>query len=172
MKKIVLILIMIASLNSCERDDICPESTPTTPRLVIDFYDLQDQTQPKTVTNLLVQGIGNDTAILYSAAESIAIPLRTDASETSFILHKDYEIDDNGTPEDTSDDIVLGNEDVMTFQYDPEDVYVSKACGYKTIYKNVEATTIDDGNNWIELITTEDPLTVDNETTTHVQIFY
>ena len=40
MKKIfALSLIVLLSLSGCEKDDICDANTPTTPRLVIDFYN-------------------------------------------------------------------------------------------------------------------------------------
>ena len=51
MKKISLLfaLVFLIANYSCERDDICPESTPTTPRLIIDLYDLGDQETQKNV---------------------------------------------------------------------------------------------------------------------------
>ena len=37
-KYLVLFLIILTTYN-CESDDICPESTLTTPRLIVTFYD-------------------------------------------------------------------------------------------------------------------------------------
>ena len=44
MKKISLFtLFLFIIVNfSCERDDICPESTPTTPSLIIDVFDIDN----------------------------------------------------------------------------------------------------------------------------------
>mgnify|MGYP006353373257 FL=1 len=40
MKKTILLLLAVAfTFSSCEKDDICDANTPTTPRLVIGFYD-------------------------------------------------------------------------------------------------------------------------------------
>ncbi len=39
-------------------------------------------------------------------------------------------------------------------------------------HNNVELSVEDDGDNWIELIQIENPLTVDNETEAHVKIFH
>jgi len=43
MKKIFLLL-FVFSLLGCEKDDICESTTPTTPRLVIEFYDFNAST--------------------------------------------------------------------------------------------------------------------------------
>ncbi len=173
MKKILALILLIIVINSCERDDICPESTATTPKLILRFYDITDQTETKRVLGLQIKGVGTDS--IYQSAnstDSLALPIKTYDNVTSFKLHKEYEFDNNGTPDDTSDDIILGNEDIINIQYSPEEVYVSRACGYKTIYNNVELSVVDDGDNWIELIQIENPLTVDNETEAHVKIFH
>ena len=49
MKKTILlfILFLIIGNYSCERDDICPESTPTTPSLIIDVFDFNSQEDKK-----------------------------------------------------------------------------------------------------------------------------
>ena len=65
MKKIsLLILILILTSHfSCERDDICPETTPTTPRLIIDLHDFSNQEEKKNVLDLRVQGVDNNEAL-------------------------------------------------------------------------------------------------------------
>ena len=40
-KYLVLFLIILTTYN-CESDDICAESTNSTPRLIITFYDMQN----------------------------------------------------------------------------------------------------------------------------------
>ena len=176
MKKIIAILLLITAFYSCERDDICPESTPTTPHLVIKFYNIDAQTELKEVENLRIQGVGDEELEVYQSATTIDsiiyIPLRTidddndsdNGITTKFILHKEYEIDEN--------DEVLGNPDIIAITYHTEEVYVSRACGYKTIFKNVEVNLETDDDNWIELILFDEPLTVDNETDTHVEIYH
>ena len=165
MKKLLAILLLFTVLSNCERDDICPESTATTPKLIIRFYDIAEQTETLRVLGLQVQGIDNEE--VYQSAtstDSLALPLKTYDNTTSFKLHKEYVDDGNGN--------ISGNEDIINIIYSPEEVYVSRACGYKTIYNNVELSVIDDGDNWIELIQIENPLTVDNETSAHVKIFH
>ncbi|MBT8393918.1 MAG: hypothetical protein KJN66_03615 [Bacteroidia bacterium] len=165
MKKLLALFLLFMVLFNCERDDICPESTETTPKLIIRFYDITEQTETKRVLALQIQGVDNEE--IYQSAvstDSIALPLKTFENNTSFKLYKEYEDDGNGN--------ISGNEDIINIQYDPIEVYVSRACGYKTTYNNVELSVVDDGDNWIELIQIENPLTVDNETEAHVKIFH
>ncbi len=165
MKKILALILLLTVTTNCEKDDICPETTATTPKLIIRFYDITDQTEALRVLGLQVQGVDNEE--IYQSAfstDSLPIPLKTDDIITSFKLHKEYAVDGNG--------IITGNEDIINIQYSTEEVYVSRACGYKSIFKNVELTVVDDDDNWIQLIQIENPLTVDNETTAHVKIFH
>ena len=184
MKKIIAILLLIAAFYSCERDDICPESTPTTPHLVIKFFDIDEQSDIKEVENLLIQGINDEELEVYQSATTIDsiiyIPLRTidddndpdNGITTKFILHKEYVYNDNDTPDDDTDDEIEGNADTIAITYTTSEVYVSRACGYKTIFEDVEVTLETDDDVWIELILFDEPLTVDNETDTHVQIYH
>jgi len=165
MKKLIALLLLFTVLYNCERDDICPESTATTPKLIIRFYDITEQTETKNVLALQIQGV--DSEKIYQSAvstDSVALPLKTYENITSFKMHKNYVDDGNGN--------ISGNEDIINIQYSPEEVYVSRACGYKTIFNFDELIVVDDGDNWIELIQIEYPLTVDNETEAHVKIFH
>ena len=56
---------------SCEKDDICPESTQTTPQLVVTFYDLLDPQQSKTVESLAVYAIKDSELILIENINGI-----------------------------------------------------------------------------------------------------
>lgn len=173
---LLLLLIVIGNYN-CERDDICPGSTPTTPRLIIDLYDLADQETLKNVFNLRVQGADNNVALpdydVASATKKIILPLRTDQNSTTYSLHIDYTYNDNDTPDDSSDDIIGGNEDIITLNYTTEEVYVSRACGFKTIFKNITLTVLADDDNWIQSRESViDNQSVEDETTTHFNIFH
>jgi len=165
---LILILVMMLSFG-CEKDDICSAATGTTPKLILRFYDISDEEETKSVPNLLVYGVNDvDEIVLFdhiglTAAnkDSIAIPLRTDGSATRFVLHRDFENDDFNT----------GNFDIITANYIYEEVYVSRACGYKTIYNELALDLATDTENWVinsEIINT----TVENETTAHVKIFH
>jgi hypothetical protein len=101
------------------------------------------------------------------------LPLKTDANNTQFILVKEASIDDNGTPDDSTDDIIIGNYDTISINYSRTNIFVSRACGYKTIFENVTLTIVDDGDNWI---LSQQPLnpnqSVEDETTAHFNIFH
>ena len=176
MKKAIILFLLFLALINCERDDICPETTPTTPHLIIRLYDISNQESNKNASKMRIQGVGNSEVLEdYNivTTDSIVLPLKTDATVTEFSLHKDYEVDNNGTPTDPSDDIILGNEDILTITYATKKEYVSRACGYKTIFENVIVTQEDDGDNWIQLIqSVDDILTVDNENAAHYKIFH
>ncbi|WP_298759883.1 DUF6452 family protein [uncultured Psychroserpens sp.] len=124
---------------SCERDDICAEGTATTPHLIIRFYDVNNQNNFKDVRQLEIKGLGDDglpfseTPILSRVnTDSIVLPLRF-AEEgietiTRFQLEKDADFADNMDPNNDS------NIDIIEIKYTPEFIYVSRACGYKSIF--------------------------------------
>jgi hypothetical protein len=147
--------VILALLLACQRDDICPEGTETTPLLVIEFYDAQDLTGLKAVQGLVVQATGMEEAYLGpETTNSISIPLRTDENftEYSFIY--------NSGSEDE-------NEDKVTFSYSPDLEYLNRACGYKINYSNLDVVVHQDEDNWIQaqIIIQEN---IENETEAHI----
>jgi hypothetical protein len=169
--KLLAILFGIITIFSmgCEPDDICPESTPTTPSLIIRFYDISNQESKKNVFGLRVQGVGNDNPLTdYNVVntDSIVLPLKTESNSTAYKLHKEYEYIDEATPPN-------GNEDIITINYTTEEVYVSRACGYKTVFKNVTLTINDDGDNWIQSKESlNDNQSVEDETAAHFKLYH
>src|SRR5205809_7853326 len=103
MKKIIAFLMILGfASSSCEPDDICDPNTPTTPRMLIKFYDISNSSVPKNVTNLKViaegmtQGVvltpdGIDNAKYVTNGNNILLPLKTDADgvKYKFILNYD-----------------------------------------------------------------------------------
>lgn len=172
---IPIFLIVILSI-SCERDDICPESTPTTPSLIIDAFDFENQEDSKNVFGLAVAGVDRSDILPGYGIVSIAkivLPLKTNENSTEYILIKEAFINNAGTPDDADDDFIDGNQDQIRINYSRKEVFVSKACGYKTIFENLTLTVVPDGDNWILSST---PLTpnqsVEDETTAHFNIFH
>ncbi len=157
-------LICAASiLTFCEKDDICDANTATTPRLVIKFFDVNNPSAAKNVTNLAVIGEDLENPIATFNGNTVEIPLRTDADLTSyrFIL--------NSTDPNTD------NEDKLTFNYTRQDVFVSRACGYKTLFSLDETApfvydAVTDGV-WIQDITVEQP-SIETEDETHLNIYF
>lgn len=191
MKKISFLIILLITVGyySCERDDLCPDSTQTTAKLILEAFDLSNQEDNKNIFDLRILGVGKEdddvlvvklagstTEIVYDGSRDVDVvylPLRTDADETQFKLRQDYAINDNGTPEDTSDDIIEGNEDIITISYDREELFVSRACGFRTVFKNVTVRIEDDGDTWVKLIqSVNDNQSVEDEANTHFNLFH
>lgn len=180
MKKVGALILMLVLVGnySCERDDLCPASTQTTARLVIEAFDVSLPDDSKNIFGLRIEGIdengeGNGVLENYNVVTSseLILPLRTDADVTRYKLHRDYTINDNGTPDNPDDDFEEGNEDIITITYITEDIFVSRACGFKTVFNNVQiridVDDIDD-DEWIIAIQTEnDNQIVENEAEAH-----
>lgn len=174
-KKISLALILLISLFlGCERDDICPEDTSTTPMLIIRFYDIDDPDETKSVRKLTVIGEGLPEGyelVNNTTTDSIALPLQFgnegQTAISRFQLKKDSDYDDNDNPNNSS------NTDIIEISYTPEFVYVSRACGYKSIFNATEVNTdeTNDTDLWIQNII-EVKTTVDNENEAHIHIFH
>lgn len=166
------------AFSGCEKDDICDANTPTTPRLVIEFYNINSPDLTKRVTNLKVIGEGMEEGIVFNEnaideskyranTTSISIPLKTteDTCAYSFILN------------DGSANEAIINEDVLTFTYSRTNEYVSRACGFKTVYQLNSATPIarEDGPGrdgiWMQFVNLEDPY-IENENEVHVKVYF
>ncbi len=164
MKKIFLLLLIGIFFSGCEKDDICDAATPTTPKVVIEFYDAVATTTSKNVTNLKITATGFTSELKYNEVNKIKVPLKTftDVAALNFTL--------NGSVDPTSDD----NLDEIIFNYTRKTEYVSRACGYKTTFTlNPTNPTIvtPDTNNWIQNIIVSQP-NIENENETHVKIYF
>lgn len=172
-QNIFVALLIAVSFFGCEKDDICASTTPTTPRLIIEFYDFSNSSVLKSVTNLKAQAVGKPQAIIFD--ETAGDPARFRFTGTKISLPLDiaqetisYTLINNS---DSTNPLVY-NEDVVTFNYARREIYVSRACGYKTnfVLDNItEAGSPDE--QWIRDITIETP-NVDNEADVHVKIFF
>ncbi|WP_289658010.1 DUF6452 family protein [Flavobacterium panacagri] len=174
MKKLVSILLIFTfGLSSCEKDDICDANTPTTPRLVITFYKDIDPTTPAPVVNMTVKGKDETNPIIFneSATDStqyyvntskISIPLRTDANTTTY----EFTYNAGATSRNT---------DILTFTYTRENIYVSRACGFKmnfTLDQAIPVVRTDpDGINWMLSINVLNRNIV-SEDETHINIVF
>jgi len=173
---IPIILLIVGITISCERDDICPEITSTTPDLIIDLFDSTNEDSSKNVFNLVIAGVGSDTVLpgygLVTSNE-LVLPLKTTENTTQYRLLAEASVNDNDTPDDDTDDYYEGNEDIITINYTRTEVFVSRACGYKTIFENVTVQLESDEDNWVTSIT---PLnvnqSVEDETEAHFNLFH
>ena len=162
LKYCLFIVGMVFLLVSCERDDICPASTPTTPFLVIEFFDVAEPENNKTVQGLsYIAGNSVDT-ISIGNTDSIALPLNTNQNTTQYQLIRN------------SNNLNIRNIDTIQFIYEVGEVYVNRACGFKAVFRDLSAIRTAENpisNNWIRSISTEQ-LNVENEQNTHVFILH
>jgi len=163
-KPLIIILLLIV-MPGCESDDICLEDI--TPKLVIRFYNNDIQSEVKSVLRLKVQIDGvdgeysNETISLLT--DSIAIPLLVSENETRFILT--LQGDETSGTED--------NIDTISVVYDQQDIFVSRSCGYKTVFNNADPSITDDDDNWIKSLEAQnDPLEIIDENKAHVKIYH
>lgn len=162
---VFLAFLLFLTLSSCERDDICLEDI--TPYLIIRFYNYENPDQVRTVQDLKVkiEGIEGDyiNETITSITDSIAVPLRIDQNRTRMVLTL------AGNEVTGTED----NPDTLDLVYNQEDVFISRSCGFKTIYKDVIITYQQDDNNWIkELETESESIEIIDENEAHVKIYH
>ncbi len=161
LKKFILIIILLPVLNGCTRDDICSEGTATTPLLIITFKDSANPLEAKEVPNLTVETADNNSTqvIAQTSTDSIAIPLNPGANLTNYR----FKSDDEGTNPNT---------DILGFTYNHDDIYVNRACAFKTVYSDLLVNLEDEGTaNWIVSIEILNQ-TIENETQAHITILH
>ncbi len=158
---LVLILLIVLIAVSCERDDICAASTPTTPTLTIGFRNFENTTEAKPI-NITIFNKTLSDSIAFTNATTISVPLRTDTTATVFLFEKNP---NNPNAAENPENI-----DTLTFNYIPQEVFISRACGYKVIFTNLQIrnTSGADGR-WIDDINVN-LRTVEDEDTTQVFI--
>ena len=175
MKKIYLFLLVSSFfIIGCEKDDICDANTPTTPRLVVTFNNAAVRDNVRIVTDLKITGY-DENGVLFDETKSflindtlVKIPLNpaTNFSKFQLILN--------------SNSTTLSSIDLLQFNYTHNDVFVSRACGFKTIFnldENAGNPFIINNNptltqgNWIKNIEVFQP-DINNENETHIKIFF
>ncbi len=160
----LIILLGLLAFSSCEKDDICVDGD--TPLLIIRFYDATDSTATKSVSSLRIIGIGNgeavDTFSDRSTTDSVAVPLRINEVSTQFQVILNSEGDEGAE---------AGNIDTLQFNYETNEVFISRACGFVANYDIASDTLTIDSDNWIQNIEIANPF-VTSQDSAHVKIFH
>ena len=165
MKKLLVLLLISIILSGCEKDDICSEDT--TPRLIIEFYDIANPANTKNVTGLKVTGVGQTNPLkTYNGVSKIELPLNISTTTTKYSLV----LNSANSP-------LIPNEDFLEFNYAHQNIYVSRACGYKTTF-DLNATdgviltdAVIPDLPWIQDINIQ-TTNIDNENETHIKIYF
>ena len=170
--KLIILTMSFLIIISCEKDDICPDSTQTTPQLVVTFYDALDPQQSKIVESLAVYAIKDSELILIENinginTDSIAIPLRNDIGVSNFRFIKNYSVEN---------DIIFGDLNHVYIDYEMTDIFISRACGFITNYSILSLVPYDILQDtpvigWIDGYEIVNPI-VTNENQAHVKILH
>lgn len=160
-----LIALLLVLLASCEKDDICVDGD--TPLLVVGFFDTDDPDEPKTVpslriTELILNEQINTIPDRASNLDSIGVPLRIDEVATQFAF-----IANSADDPITGDE--LGDIDTVTIAYQPEEVFISRACGFVVQFNGLTVST--NTSNWIDSIHVVQPR-IENSNAIHVKLFH
>ena len=153
------IFLMFLILFSCEKDDICLEGTPATPRMIILFKDHENPQAKKGVTELLIRGIGLEDDLTVYSGDSIAIPLRNNYEFTQ------YEFTLNTSSPSLSDSLQINHRQF--------DTYINRACGYKStfIFENPFYYKLTQGEGWIKSIEKIKD-TLSDEKSSHLAVYH
>lgn len=149
MKKHLFILgILLFTFTSCEDDDFCSE--PTTPRLIIGFYDIESPSDKKALT-IYSWAEGKDSIYQLATVDSILLPLDTQHTSTKYKISSSTIVDE------------------FNFTYTVTDKYISESCGHIGIFNdfNLESYT----EQWIQGIEVT-IRQIEDETETHVKIYH
>ncbi|MGE4347168.1 MAG: DUF6452 family protein [Flavobacteriaceae bacterium] len=167
----LLALLCFGALSKCEKDDICPQGTPTTPMVVIDFYEYLNPSVKKGFQKVEVIEIDNPNSILvFENTDRILLPLRTDSPQSNYIFRLTY----------ININTEVTNEDLVEIRYEKEDIYLSRACGYKSNFTLLDSEPLnpnpkvsDYGNDefWIKEYIVRQPV-ITNENETHLDILF
>lgn len=177
MKKIaaltILILVLSSSFISCEKDDICADGTPTTPSMIVKFFNNENRSAPKSVSRLdyFVEGM-TDTIKLTNVSE-IRVPLRVDATSTKWGFKYSFTPTGSTTP--------ITNTDFLEFKYSTQQTYISRACGFKSTFllePDIQANlnpvltdAVGESQLWIQDVEIEN-VNIENENEAHISIFF
>lgn len=162
LKKLLFLIALIIAANSCTRDDLCSSATQTTSKLFIQFKDINNPVENRTVSNLsVITNLGDVIVVNDSSTTAITIPLRVDADITSYRFIK------------FSNDAINFNVDSISFNYQRVDEYINRACSFKTVFYELNAQVVpeDNNNSWIRAVEILND-TVENENEAHINIYH
>ena len=153
-------LFFISFLISCERDDICLETTAGSPNLIILLLDSENNDTRKIPTGFLIRAIGSDNVLTNNLNDSIVLPLNTKEKISQFEFIINFENENE-------------NIDTLQINYKRIDKYINRACGYRSnfILEQSPIRLLNPGDNWIKgFIILKD--TISDETTAHLGILH
>ena len=159
-KKISFYSLLIIFIFNCEKDDICLEGTPGTPRLIIRFFDQNEKIIPKPLSNVTVKALSKDEDYVVFSGDSLGIPLKLISNSTIYTF--------------TYLDVLDNQEkiDTLKFNYKREDYYVNRACGFLSnlIFTTPALEILDKESIFLGFRILND--TIKNENQAHLAIYH
>ena len=159
-KRISFYSLLIIFIFNCEKDDICLEGTPGTPRLIIRFFDQNENIIPKPLSNVTVKALSKDEDYVVFSGDSLAIPLKLISNSTIYTF--------------TYLDVLDNQEkiDTLKFNYKREDYYVNRACGFLSnlIFTTPALEILDKESIFLGFKILND--TIKNENQAHLAIYH
>lgn len=145
-------LFAVIIITACEKDDFCVQN-PVTSKLIVSFYNANNRETLKRAEELYVWAEGQKDSIFKNASkDSIIIPLNSNTNQTIYNFSKGNVVNQ------------------FTIDYTTQEEYVSRSCGYKIIFNNLNFSA--DTKTWIVDFTPSTVTNIDNQTEAHVQIFH
>lgn len=171
---IIVAVVIAICFFGCEKDDICASTTPTTPRLVIRFYDKDNPDNQKNLSNLTAKAVGEDKPIIFNEAGTEITKYETSGNTISLPLRLNSELTEYDLTQNSSTP-TLRNTDKIIIEYKTNQIYVSRACGYKTNFRlnpeNPISRPTGDTSEWINNLIIE-TTNIETENETHVKIYF
>tara|TARA_A100001011_G_scaffold350106_1_gene389125 strand:- start:1179 stop:1664 length:486 start_codon:yes stop_codon:yes gene_type:complete len=159
-KKIFFYSLFIIFLYNCEKDDICLEGTPGTPRLIIRFFDQNEKFTTKPLSNASIKALNEEEEYIVFSGDSLAIPLKLVSNTTIYTFTL---LDDSANQEKV---------DTLKFNYKREDYYINRACGFLSnlIFTNPALEILDKESVFSGFNVLKD--TIKNEKQAHLAIYH
>jgi hypothetical protein len=138
-----LFISVICMFYHCEKDDICLDGTPGTPRLIIRFFDADSINNLKPTGAILVNKVSDSDSDYIRknifGTDSISIPLNTTKNYTELKFYNHWGFENE-------------NIDTLSFHYDRYDLYLNRACGFmgQFILKNNALTGFQTDESWVK----------------------
>ena len=159
-KKIFFYSLLIIFLFNCEKDDICLEGTPGTPRLIIRFFDQNEKVTLKSLSNVTIKALGKDEDYTVFSRDSLGIPLKLVSNSTIYTFSH---FDNTANHEKI---------DTLKFNYKREDYYINRSCGFLSnlIFTAPAIEILDKESVFLGFNILKD--TIKNENQAHLAIYH
>lgn len=164
-----LLMTMLLSLTACEKNDLCGGVDVDTPQVNITLYNRLNNEERKTaqmINCFALDFVNQDTIpmLQFNGRSQFSLPLKVYEEHTVWYVELKEWIG--------NDTITRAN--ILDFRYETQSDYVSKACGYRTVFQRLRVNSVNDTiqylPSWISTLDYTNQITSND--TTHVEIYF